>query len=388
MVAINSFTANPAGIDRVGKLIAASFAELGYTARFISPSHPEHGHHLVLRRPHKDGAPTVALISHLDTVYTEEEEQRNDFRWREEGTRIHGPGTHDIKGGNALIWLMLTVLQESDPQTFGAVNWVILFNACEEVISTDFRKLAAEELPADTRACLVFEGDGGMHDADFAMVSARKGRAVFVLDVVGRGAHAGSSHERGANAIVELAGLVSRVSQLTSYQEHLTVNVGSISGGSVANRVPHFATAELEMRAFDAAIYARAKSAIMGCAGPGVIRSANGEGHPCQVSVTIGDETRPWPRNAATDRLFAVWECAARDLGITLRNQERGGLSDGNVICDLFPTIDGLGPRGDHAHCSERSADGSKEQEWVDVSSFVPKAVLNLKAILSLVREG
>src|SRR4051812_8634678 len=41
MVTINSFTANAAGIDRVGKLIAASFAELGFTPRFISPSHPE-----------------------------------------------------------------------------------------------------------------------------------------------------------------------------------------------------------------------------------------------------------------------------------------------------------------------------------------------------------
>ena len=65
-------------------------------------------------------------------------------------------------------------------------------------------------------------------------------------------------------------------------------------------------------------------------------------------------------------------------------SQERGGLSDGNVLWNYFPTLDGLGPRGEHCHCSEQSADGSKVQEWVDVSSFTPKAVLNARAVLAL----
>ena len=57
--------------------------------------------------------------------------------------------------------------------------------------------------------------------------------------------------------------------------------------------------------------------------------------------------------------------------------EERGGLSDGNLIWDAVPTLDGLGPWGDNDHCSERSPDGSKLPEFVEVSSFVPKAVLN-----------
>jgi glutamate carboxypeptidase len=64
--------------------------------------------------------------------------------------------------------------------------------------------------------------------------------------------------------------------------------------------------------------------------------------------------------------------------------QERGGLSDGNLIWDAVPTLDGLGPWGDNDHCSERSADGTKEPEYVEVSSFVPKALLNTIAILKL----
>jgi glutamate carboxypeptidase len=41
---------------------------------------------------------------------------------------------------------------------------------------------------------------------------------------------------------------------------------------------------------------------------------------------------------------------------------------------------------GDNAHCSERAADGSKDQEYVQPSSFVPKAALNVRALLRLLR--
>ena len=55
------------------------------------------------------------------------------------------------------------------------------------------------------------------------------------------------------------------------------------------------------------------------------------------------------------------------------------------MIWDAVPTIDGLGPWGDNDHCSERSPDGSKVPEYVLVSSFVPKALVNVVAIQKLI---
>jgi glutamate carboxypeptidase len=72
-------------------------------------------------------------------------------------------------------------------------------------------------------------------------------------------------------------------------------------------------------------------------------------------------------------------------LGIRIAFEERGGVSDGNFLWDAVPTLDGLGPYGDNDHCSERSADGSKLPEFVEVSSFVPKALLNFGAICQLI---
>src|SRR5438045_2361169 len=106
MVEINSFTEHVSGVNRLGELTANVFASLGFQPSFIPATRAECGRHLVLHRPRIPDAPTIALVSHLDTVFTEEEERRNNFRWRPEGSRIYGPGTNDIKGGTALIHLI------------------------------------------------------------------------------------------------------------------------------------------------------------------------------------------------------------------------------------------------------------------------------------------
>ena len=381
MVAINSFTENARGIDRVGALIAAHFAPLGFDALNEPAGRAGFGSHLVLKRLANPDAPTVALISHLDTVFTEEEEQRNDFKWREDGTRIYGPGTNDIKGGTALLHLTVSALGQVAPAVFAGTNWVVLLNACEEVISEDFGLLCRRHLPADTRAALIFEADGGEREEDFAVVTARKGRATFRVTVSGRGAHAGGQHHRGANAVAQLAQVVTALERLTDYAAGLTVNVGSIQGGTVTNRVPHFASAELEMRAFDPGAYDTAKRAILAWNREGDVGAAD---FRCRVAVELTNETVPWPRNPGSQHLFNLWQEAGRDLGLAVRSEERGGLSDGNVLWDFCPTLDGLGPRGESCHCSEMNAAEGKEQEWVDVTSFVPKTVLNVSALLRL----
>ena len=380
MMAINSFTENADGVNRLGEFTAECFAPLGFLPTYVQAPFANYGRHLVLKRPWIDGAPTVALISHLDTVYPVEEEARNHFAWRREGDRIYGPGTNDIKGGTALIHQTLTALAEVCPAEFAGTNWVVLLNACEETISEDFGNLCRAHLPAETRACLIFEADGGEGDG-WTLVSARKGRATFFIDAEGRGAHAGSQPRKGANAIAELARLVLEIEGITDFAKGLTVNVGSIRGGTVMNRVPHEAHAEMEMRSFDPAIYAAARRRIFDLAGAGKIPG-------CTIRVTLDHETVPWPRNPGTDGLIDLWKRTGADLGMKIESLDRGGLSDGNVLWNYFPTLDGLGPRGENSHCSEQSADGSKVQEWVDVSSFVPKAVLNATAVLELIGAG
>jgi glutamate carboxypeptidase len=381
MVDINSFTLNRAGVASVARCTTEAFASLGFKARSVPSTQPEFDSHLVLERP-GTGPLTLALISHLDTVFTPEEEAANDFRWREEGHRLYGPGTLDVKGGTALAHLMLSALREVAPEVFEATRWIFLLNSSEEMPSADFGHLCRQTIPPAARAALVMEGGGRAGDSH-ALVTARKGRAVFRAEALGRSAHTGNLHGRGVNAIAQLAHTIQRIEALTDHDRGLTFNVGVVSGGTVVNRVPHRAVAEVEMRAFDPQVYAGGAQALRALERDVVVRSVE-DGQPCRVTIEQCSEIPPWPRNPATENLFQTWQTAGRELGMTLVRQERGGLSDGNHLWAHVPTLDGLGPCGDHAHCSERSHDGAKDQEYVERDSFVPKAVLNCAALLKL----
>jgi glutamate carboxypeptidase len=326
------------------------------------------------------------MVSHLDTVFPPEEEARNNFHWLREGDRIYGPGTHDIKGGTVMMWLVLRALQTQHPALFEDLTWKLLWNSSEEQLSHDFGDVCRAHFDKGTLAALVFESEGRFGN-ERLMVVARKGRATWRVTVNGRGAHAGAKHRHGANAIVQLAHTLQRIAAMTDYSRELTFNIGTVSGGTVLNRVPHEAVAEGEFRAFSPEVYGQAKSALLALTGPGEVRSV-ADRHACDVKVEILTESRPWPRNAHTDRLAAIWCDAGKEVGAPVNIEQRGGLSDGNLIWDAAPTLDGLGPWGDNDHCSERSADGSKVPEYVEVTSFVPKALLNAAAIQKLVGQA
>jgi glutamate carboxypeptidase len=328
----------------------------------------------------------IGLVSHLDTVFPPEEEAGNDFRWRRDGDRIYGPGTVDIKGGTVMIFMLLNVLQKVLPQVYEEITWVVLLNASEEALSNDFGDLCRQRLAGEALAALVFEG-GYREDSEFSIVVARKGMAIYRVTVTGRASHAGSAHEKGANAIVQMGDAVRRIAALTDYGRDLTFNVGTVSGGTVVNRVPHHAEAMVEMRAFFPEVFEAGVAGMLALDGQSTVRSAEDD-YPARVGVELVRQVAPWPRNPASDRLLVTWQEAAKSLGAGAVAEERGGLSDGNLFWDFLPTIDGLGPVGANAHCSEQSVDGSKEQEHVLVSSFVPKALLNLVGLLRLIGPG
>lgn len=385
MVAINSFTANPGGVNQLAELTVEHFARLGFEAELIPSENKLFGNHLVLTRqgrgPHK-----VGFVSHLDTVFPPHEEVENDFYWREEGDRIYGPGTVDIKGGTVLMYMMLDALRELTPDVFEDVTWVLLLDASEETDGQDFGRLCKERLAGDnTVGCLIFEG-GYLNEESARLVVARKGMAIYEVEVEGRAAHAGTAHQNGANAIVQMAHLVTQIASFTDYERELTFNVGTIVGGSVVNRVPHSAAARVEMRTYDRQTFEEGVSQMLALTGEEAVASANGD-YACRVNITVARRTDPWPRNENTDRLFSVWAKAGELVGIKVVPEQRGGLSDGNYFWRDIPTLDALGPSGANAHCSQRSADGSKDQEYVSRDSFVPKALLNSVALLMLLGE-
>lgn len=246
-------------------------------------------------------------------------------------------------------------------------------------MATDFAHLTAERCPDGARAVLVFEG-GPILDGAYHLVTARKGRAEYRLTAHGTGAHAGSAHEQGVNAIVDLVPIVQAAAQLTDHARELTINVANITGGTVLNRVPHHAAFELEMRAYDPAMLASTGDSLQALA-----REASAARSAIEVECLCRSPS--WPDDERTRSVAQYWLNAADELGMKAKLVKRGGLSDANYLCGIGPTLDGLGPSGANAHCSERTADRSKLPEFVETSSFIPKATMNIVALRHLLQS-
>jgi glutamate carboxypeptidase len=141
------------------------------------------------------------------------------------------------------------------------------------------------------------------------------------------------------------------------------------------------------MRAFSIDIYDQALQKLCALSEDSQISTADGS-FQCKVEIAIEKKTAPWQSNPDTDNLFSIWQEAGQSLGMNVIREQRGGLSDGNYTWNHIPTIDGLGPDGGNAHCSEDDPENGKEQEFVRISSLVPKAILNTIAIQSLLQES
>jgi len=365
-------------------LTADIFENLGFSADFVQANNSNYGKHLVMTRKGNTDQ-TMGLISHLDTVFPPEEEIENDFHWRVDGDRLYGPGTNDIKGGTLMIYMVLDALKKFAPKMFADITWVILVNAAEERLSDDFGDLCLNRIGNDAIAALVFEA-GIRNDNIFYLVTARKGRATYHVTVEGKGSHAGSNHPEGANAIVQMAHTIQQIAELTDYSKHLTFNVGTVNGGSVVNRVPHLAEAKVEMRTFSQEIFDQGVQDMLHLQNKAQIENVN-QNFKCKIQIDLTAQSAPWPVNPGTQKLFNLWKNAAEHLDFTILEERRGGLSDGNALCLTIPTIDGLGPYGSNAHCSECDPRNGKDQEFANKSSFVPKAMLNVLAIQELVNQ-
>ena len=382
MMAINSFSTNRAGVQKLAAFTAEAFAPLGFSAEFVPSQSPQFGPHLLMTANPSPDRPVIGLISHLDTVFSPEEERAHDFVYRVSGDKLYGPGAVDIKGGTVMIHAVLRAVRETLPELWNSITWQVLCNASEEVLGLDFGELVLQALPQKrTLAALVFEL-GRMEGEEFLLVTQRKGRAAFEAHIEGRGAHAGSAHHMGANAIQELAEVILKLQAMTDYAQDVTVNVGLAAGGTVVNRVPHSASLQGEMRAHDPLVFDKVLGQIRSLEQAGAVRSRDGV--PCRITMQIKETTAPWGDNPGTGMVLRAWQEAGEQLGWRVKPEHRGGLSDANLIWRALPTLDGLGPDGGNCHCSVQAGDGSAEQEYLRISSFVPKAVLNVMGVRAL----
>jgi len=286
------------------------------------------------------GPRRVILLGHHDTVWPRG--TLTTMPWSIDSDAVRGPGTDDMKGGILIaLHAVGALLREWGEEHLDGVS--LLFTADEELGSPTSQPII-EQLSREAEAVLVFESGGPAGEVKVA----RKGVAIYQLEVVGRAAHAGVEPEAGVNATVEVAHQVLAIDGIGAADGSTTVVPAVMSSGTTTNTVPAQATVGIDSRALCIAEQRRVDQELRR------LRPR----HPEAELILHGGINRPPLEESSAAGLFARACTAAAAAGHPpLQAIRVGGGSDANFAAGVgTPTLDGLGTVGGGSHADDEHA--------------------------------
>lgn len=353
LVAISSPSGDAGAADAALELCARRLPSEAAVER-VPCSSPGHARDLVARVP-GTGSGTVLLLGHVDTVVAHAEHRP----LRREGDTWRGSGAVDMKGGVVLA-LGLARRLARRPESFAELGVLLVVD--EEWRTEPFAHAARF---AGYDACLCFEAGERTADGSDAVVVQRKAAGTLCVRAHGRAAHAGSNPDAGANALLALAQAARAAAVLhdPGGAEALSVVPSRIRSGGAINVVPADGELMIDVRATSAHSFARVIETV-----------ARGSG---EVGIEV-ELVRSWPGMNTMAAASGVLEAASDWLGREIVPIGRGGASDASHLATTIPmTIDGLGPRGGHAHAPEEFVHRPSLRERAEVAMAVAGAVLS-----------
>ena len=357
IVNIDSNSYDAEGVNAVAATLR-EFMEAQGLACATSPLEGR-GNALHARLDDDSGRAPVLLMGHMDTVFPAGEAARRPFTVK--GDKGFGPGAADMKAGLVMNAFILTAFAK----TGGApLPLHALFTSDEEIGTRASRPVI---LDAAGAACAVFNAEPGRKSGN--IVDNRRGGAFYRVEITGISAHAGLNPHEGRSAIHELGRKIVAWTALNDGERDISVNVGLVSGGQSVNSVAPDASAEIDLRFArpedEAELEDRLRDIALNCAQDGL--SATFE--------RLGGFS-PIQQSDAGHALRDLYLGAAADLGQTTQAEFTRSCADSGLASSTgTPTICATGPVGDKVHSPD---------EWVDLSTFVPRAQAVALSILRL----
>lgn len=333
LVEIESPSSEPVSIARVMDVVEGWARELGAQTRALpggtrvfnfGVGGTDEGSANSARKP-------VLVLMHADTVWPRGTLEH--MPWRQDGQKLFGPGTYDMKAGIVGTFHALRALKDQWPA--GGIQ--VLLSPDEEIGSLSSRK-HIEAAAQSARVALVVEPPvADSHN----LKTGRKGTGSFHLSFHGISSHAGNKPAEGASAITAAAEAVLALQALARPEIGTTISAGVIQGGSAVNVIPADCTLEVDVRVSSLAEGERVTQAV---------RKWKPSDPRVKLKIKGGLNRPPFEEGKATLKLFKQAQAIAGELGFTVGHEVVGGGSDGNFTATIIPTLDGLGAPGDGAH--------------------------------------
>ncbi|MCS6772665.1 MAG: M20 family metallopeptidase [Anaerolineae bacterium] len=345
LVHIESFSADKAGVDAMARAVADELRALG-AAVTVYPQTTTGDHVLGVFNPGA-GSP-IAMILHMDTVHPP---GTCATRFKIEDGKLYAPGAFDMKASHVITFYTLRTLQAFGRFPNREVR--VLFTSDEEIGSYTSRALIEQTARG---ASLVMVMEPALSDG--RLKSSRRGVGNFNVVARGRAAHAGGGHERGINAIQEMAHQVLAIQALTDYTRGIATTVSEIRAGVARNVIPDRCEIFVDARANTLAdaqwlteqIYAL-KPVLPGAS----------------LEIRGGFDRPPMECNAERLAIFERLRQIAAPI-LDLSHGPSGAGSDAAFTAPIAPTMDGLGAVGDGLHAVD---------EHVLLSSLPERAAMN-----------
>ena len=262
----------------------------------------------------------LLLSAHMDTVEPGRgvRPRIQDGVFASSGDTILGA---DDKGALAII---LEVLQSLQEQHLPCGPLEVVFSICEEIGLLGAKHLAYDQISARVGYVLDTSNPG-------AIITRAPAANKITFKIYGKAAHAGSSPEKGINAISLASKAIAQL-EIGRIDHETTCNIGLIEGGLATNIVPSLVVAKGEVRSHDARKLAQATATIRSSFEQVVAayQDSGQTGHPRLEVEVLPDferlhieEDHPAVKTAMQ---------AARNLGQPLETASSGGGSDANVF--------------------------------------------------------
>ncbi len=312
-------------LERLGLSCREYESEIG--VHLAADRYPEGGHRA------DASAPDVALVLHSDTVWPMGETSRRPPVLRD--GLLFGPGVCDMKASLAQAIFVLRFLEETGRGRDLHVR--VFVSADEEHGSVVARRFLEREVPSETTAFVL---EPPLPDG--ALKTARKGVGIYSIEIRGRASHAGTDPHGGISAIDEFTAQAQVLQRLRDPSRGITVNIGTVAGGTASNVIPERVLAAIDVRFGDPADGERID---------GILRAL--ERHDPRTEITVGGGIvfPPMePTGASLDEARRYVD-VAREFGVDVGTGKSGGGSDGSFLASRgVVTLDGLGIDGGGAH--------------------------------------
>lgn len=336
---------NKAGVDAVGRDVQRFLEPLGFHVRFHT--YEKAGNMLVAEYGDMT-KPFIILTGHMDTVFARGTAEERPFCIN--GDKVTGPGVLDMKGG---LTILLHVVKFLVKQGYDRYPIKIILAGDEE---TGHKNSGAgmDYLEEAKGALMGFNLETGFPDN--GIVIERKGVAQYQFDIDGIGAHAGNNPKDGRSAVMELCHKALDMESLTDYEEGTTVNVGVISGGTVANAIPEHASCRVDVRYSREEGIERVEKAFREIAAKTYVQGTKTHVE-CLVKVSSME------RLPASEDLYHRAEEIAKEWNLPhMKAIAVGGGSDSAYLTGAgIPTLCALGVKGEFNHTV---------REWADKKSL------------------